>query len=61
MNFACQTVNRRPAVVVGKESSSAYYMGIIDFLQGWSGGKKVAHVIKVTIQFRAWIFSVSER
>jgi hypothetical protein len=31
-------------------------MGIIDFLQGWSGGKKVAHVIKVMVQFRAWIF-----
>lgn len=25
----------------------AYYVGIIDFLQGWSMGKKVAHVIKV--------------
>jgi hypothetical protein len=27
-------------------SSVVYYCGIIDFLQTWTGGKKVAHVIK---------------
>mgnify|MGYP000916853167 CR=1 FL=1 len=28
------------------KTARAYYLGIIDFLQGWTAGKKVAHVIK---------------
>lgn len=36
----------QPLVVVEDGVAKAYYIGIIDFLQGWTGGKKVAHVIK---------------
>ena len=37
----------QPYVVVTGKMAKAYYLGIIDFLQGWTGGKKVAHVIKL--------------
>ena len=38
---------KQPYVVVEGKRATAYYIGIIDFLQGWTGGKKCAHVIKV--------------
>mmetsp|Transcript_41964 Transcript_41964/g.132290 ORF Transcript_41964/g.132290 Transcript_41964/m.132290 type:complete len:412 (-) Transcript_41964:460-1695(-) len=36
----------QPYVVEEGGIQRAYYIGIIDFLQGWTFGKKVAHVIK---------------
>ena len=38
---------KQPYVVVEGKRATAYYIGIIDFLQGWTGGKKCAHIIKV--------------
>jgi len=38
---------RQPYIIRRGEWMIAYYVGIIDFLQGWTTGKKVAHVIKV--------------
>jgi hypothetical protein len=36
-----------PPLVASHEGvTHVYYIGLIDFLQTWSGGKKVAHVIK---------------
>jgi hypothetical protein len=37
----------QPYVTVDGKRATAYYIGIIDFLQGWTGGKKCAHIIKV--------------
>jgi hypothetical protein len=35
-----------PLVASYEGVTHVYYIGLIDFLQTWSGGKKVAHVIK---------------
>ena len=40
----------QPFVTVEGKRATAYYIGVIDFLQGWTGGKKCAHVIK-------WLFA----
>ena len=37
----------QPFVTVEGKRATAYYIGVIDFLQGWTGGKKCAHVIKL--------------
>jgi len=39
-------VHGKPYVVHYKGETVVLYFGIIDFLQPWTGGKKVAHVIK---------------
>mmetsp|Transcript_11734 Transcript_11734/g.28438 ORF Transcript_11734/g.28438 Transcript_11734/m.28438 type:complete len:388 (+) Transcript_11734:130-1293(+) len=45
--FPSGLMGRQPYVIKRGEWWVAYYIGIIDFLQGWTTGKKVAHVIKV--------------
>ena len=35
-----------PVAAVHGGQVHVYYLGVIDFLQAWTGGKKVAHVIK---------------
>lgn len=36
----------QPYVALHERTATAYYLGIIDFLQDWSGGKKLAMYIK---------------
>jgi len=39
-------VHNAPYVVEHRGEVLILYLGVIDFLQGWNTGKKVAHVIK---------------
>jgi hypothetical protein len=44
--FSPSVAEGQPYIALHERTATAYYLGIIDFLQDWSGGKKVAMYIK---------------